>query len=292
MIITTGIIRDINLSSGNLNNNIFKVEIPLFNTAIDDKSTSCILDCNACLLNSFSNVYNVGDLVYLGFIDGLFSQPVILGNIYSGNNVETGDLKLGSLKVKDSVELPENTFIGDINIQRLIKNIQEIQNLNSYISILKERSITGSGEQTHFTDAYLKQDSSGNLTWDPINKLNINYDDINSSIIDISKNKYTQINNISEADININLNNFDSNTLNKYEFQLNCENIKNNLVINFTNDFNFIYLINSYGKLRDVTYKILNKNSVQFNIKNLNIEGTITLNFIVKENSVYISIVA
>lgn len=147
--ITTGIVREVNLSSNGYNSNTFMVELPIFNTAADVESYTTILPCTACLPGSVYDCYSVGDKVYVGFINNKFNYPVILGRIYQGLNVESSaSITPAKLIVSDEVKLPENLKIGNLSyndLQQAILDISSIENQENYSSEWSKLTPTTSG---------------------------------------------------------------------------------------------------------------------------------------------------
>lgn len=134
--ITTGIIKNINVSSDtNHINNLYSVEIGILKTPISE-SEQATLECTCCLPGGIYDSYKEGDMVYIGFVNNLLNYPVILGRIYKGtSDVEPRSLNaIDNLNVYSSASLPENTSIGDISFSDLKKNMQIMQNLLSQFS--------------------------------------------------------------------------------------------------------------------------------------------------------------
>lgn len=99
----------------------YKVNIPLLNklpntagaTPVDE-----LLDASVCIFGNSANVFEVGDVVFVGFEDHDASKPVILGKLYLGDETSGVVLKSTSLEVNESTQgasyakLPKNTTIG------------------------------------------------------------------------------------------------------------------------------------------------------------------------------------
>lgn len=118
--ITTGIIKRINVDSKNYSNNKYIVEISLFKSASDITTDVYTYEANACVPPGLFSPYEVGDKVYIGFINGQGGLPVILGKIYQGLTEEDRAYVLyNTLKVTQKVELPLNTSIGNVTGQDL-----------------------------------------------------------------------------------------------------------------------------------------------------------------------------
>ena len=118
--ITTGIIKRINVDSKNYSNNKYVVEISLFKSVNDITTDKYTYEANACVPPGLFSPYEIGDKVYIGFINGRGGLPVILGKIYQGLTEEDRAYALyNTLKVTQKVELPLNTTIGNITGQDL-----------------------------------------------------------------------------------------------------------------------------------------------------------------------------
>ena len=118
--ITTGIIKRINVDSKNYSNNKYVVEISLFKSVNDITTDNYTYEANACVPPGLFSPYEIGDKVYIGFINGRGGLPVILGKIYQGLTEEDRAYALyNTLKVTQKVELPLTTTIGNITGQDL-----------------------------------------------------------------------------------------------------------------------------------------------------------------------------
>ena len=118
--ITTGIIRQINLSSSTYKFNKYLVEVTFFKSPGDDNTKHYTFEANCCLPGGLYQSYKVDDMVYIGFVNNDLSLPVILGRIYKGieDNHRTY-AQLDNLTVANSVQLPESTVIGEITYDKL-----------------------------------------------------------------------------------------------------------------------------------------------------------------------------
>lgn len=137
--ITTGIIREINLSEGNYSNNKYKVEIGLFQTASSTNPDSYTIISNACQPGGMYSSYSVGDKVYVAFLEDKLNQPIILGHIYQGLDLDKirSFGNFDALNVSGNVSLPADTTIGDITYQQL------------YSLFLKQSKDTGLSDLTY-----------------------------------------------------------------------------------------------------------------------------------------------
>lgn len=129
--ITTGIIKKINVSGGKHKNNKVIAEVSLFKSPGDINSDVYSCECNCSVPGGIYSPYNVGDKVYIGFLNGKKTNPIILGKIYQGLEDESRAFAyFSALKVRDQVNLPENTLLGDLKVAD-IKNLdKKIDNLN------------------------------------------------------------------------------------------------------------------------------------------------------------------
>ncbi len=129
--ITTGIIKKINVSGGKHKNNKVIAEVSLFKSPGDINSDVYSCECNCSVPGGIYSPYNVGDKVYIGFLNGKKTNPIILGKIYQGLEDESRAFAyFSALKVRDQVNLPENTLLGDLKVAD-IKNLDtKIDNLN------------------------------------------------------------------------------------------------------------------------------------------------------------------
>lgn len=95
-----------------------KVRIPVYNkpsyvngaTITNDLYEACICTLPNCSMN-----LQVGDIVILGFEDNDIAQPIILGCLYAKDiNDSKTDLVVSSIEALNSVNLPQNTHIGNV----------------------------------------------------------------------------------------------------------------------------------------------------------------------------------
>lgn len=129
--ITTGVIKKINVSGGKHKNNKVIAEVSLFKSPGDTNTDAYNCECNCSVPGGMYSPYNVGDKVYIGFLNGKKTNPIILGKIYQGLEDESRAFAyFNALKVRDQVNLPENTLLGDLKVTD-IKNLdKKIDNLN------------------------------------------------------------------------------------------------------------------------------------------------------------------
>ena len=140
--ITTGMITEINISAGLHKHNKCKVELKLFQIP-GDTSNGHIFEANCMVPSGFSSMYNVGDIVYVGFLNNDKSLPIILGKLYQGlSDVCCGYGAIKDLKVENSVELPENTTIGEYSYAKIseLLTLIELTDLNALLEKLNDLS--------------------------------------------------------------------------------------------------------------------------------------------------------
>lgn len=118
--ITTGIIKEINLSSKNHTANKYRIELGIFKQPGSTDIDVYTVEANACVPGGINASYAVGDRVYVSFLHDDISYPVILGHIYQGLSEEARSYaKFDSIDVINDVNLPKATMIGDISYNEL-----------------------------------------------------------------------------------------------------------------------------------------------------------------------------
>lgn len=118
--ITTGKICQINISSSRYSANKYLVELPVFKSPGDLNTQNYIYEANCSTLPGHYDSYNVGDMVYIGFINDSLSTPVILGKIYQGRDDQSRSyINCQNLKVEGDIQLSKNIRIGDISYAQL-----------------------------------------------------------------------------------------------------------------------------------------------------------------------------
>lgn len=123
--LTTGIIKQINLSSGPHKNNIYLVELSLFQTPGDYKTSNYTYEANCSVPSGMYSCYNVGDKVYVDFLNDKLSHPIIIGKIYQGNTDEAKSYAyFDTLKVKSTAEFSKDTKIGDFTYDQISKLVE------------------------------------------------------------------------------------------------------------------------------------------------------------------------
>lgn len=120
--ITTGIIRQINLSSSSYVCNKYLIELNIFQVPGDYNKSNYTYQANCSTLPGHYDSYEVGDKVYVGFINDDLSLPIILGRIYQGHDdISRSYINCQNLNVSNSVRLPKDIKIGDISYTQLLK---------------------------------------------------------------------------------------------------------------------------------------------------------------------------
>lgn len=108
-----------------LNTNKYSVYIPYFSDAgKKEQYVEATLMQDPAINESFLQ----GDIVFIGFEDGLAAKPVILGKLYLADDSESrGYANLEQLNIKYKAELPEDTTIGNTNFNDVLSSILEKQ---------------------------------------------------------------------------------------------------------------------------------------------------------------------
>ena len=135
--------------------NLYKVRIPIFDQAGINSNKVTTNEFTATLSHDPGNLnaYALGDCVYLGFEDNDYSKVIILGILDTADEREaTTYALLNSLKVTNSVTLPDTTIVGDVSFKDIINDISQIQT--------KEDKLP-----TYITGKYLHVSESGYLEW-------------------------------------------------------------------------------------------------------------------------------
>ena len=120
--ITTGIIKEINLSSSSYSCNKYLVELNIFQSPGNLYKNNYTCQANCSTMPGHYDSYEVGDKVYVGFINEDLSIPIILGKIYQGiDNQFRSQINCQNLKVNGTSELSKSTKIGDITYEQLVR---------------------------------------------------------------------------------------------------------------------------------------------------------------------------
>lgn len=190
--ITTGIIREVAVNKGNFIGNAYKVELNIFQIPGDNDKKNYTYTANCIVPGGVYDSFNVGDKVFVGFLNNNKSLPLILGKIYQGVKDEARSIaNLNALKVKSKAELPKNTTIGDIDFsdkEYFFDNVNEvIQDKDIFVdSIQLKTDNEGAGRITFDNFEGVAQISlSPNVTMalgvDTVLKV---YNDTNDTLVD------------------------------------------------------------------------------------------------------------
>lgn len=145
-----------------ISNRSYKVRIPILDK-IQSASLSNDSLQTAYVSSQLNNGMNltVGDIVFIDFEDNSHFSPVILGTLYTSNNLKSNpDIDFNSLEVSNSATLPSDVFIGDdITYENIVclknseKNIQlQLDELLNSLEEYKEKL----NKQIEFIDDYTK----------------------------------------------------------------------------------------------------------------------------------------
>lgn len=116
------------------NSNVYKVRVPLFETANDRNPV--IVDALALIPPGIFNGYVEGDIVEIGFENSAINKAIILGKFYLGAYTESkntgGSIYGDSLKITKNAAIPVDTQLTS-SILNDIANTSE--SLSGYTSI-------------------------------------------------------------------------------------------------------------------------------------------------------------
>lgn len=114
----------------------FKVRIPAMHkiagvpgaTSYEELPLALVCFAPGCKPN-----LSVGDVVYVGFENGQYSEPVILGMLLNDSSVEsTASIQADSFNVSHNAELPSTGVkLGDLSLNDILLNINNISNSSS-----------------------------------------------------------------------------------------------------------------------------------------------------------------
>ena len=140
--ITTGIIREVAVDRGNFIGNAYKVELNIFQIPGDNDKNNYTYVANCSTIAGLYNSYDVGDIVYVGFLNNNKSLPLILGKVYQGLEKKySGTLQIKSLEVINNTKLSKKTQIEDITYTDLKTLFAEVEKLKN--NIYYQHNITG-----------------------------------------------------------------------------------------------------------------------------------------------------
>ena len=117
-----------------IDNYRYRVRIPLFDRVEDAATYTDFEDLCVATLSStkgISNSLNIGDVVFVGFEDNNASKPIILGHLYREvlTKENTAFIQVSNATITDTVNLPENTFIGNISYRQLLELVSTVSEL-------------------------------------------------------------------------------------------------------------------------------------------------------------------
>lgn len=131
--ITKGIVQATKLS-----NNKLLVRIPIFEAASSNNfdSTKAIFECPISQSAGIYEGFLEGDIVYVAFENSTYSNPVVIGKLYTEKDKKIFSSLHQSkvLEVSDKVKLPIDTTIGNLSYSELlaaVKKVELIDNSNS-----------------------------------------------------------------------------------------------------------------------------------------------------------------
>lgn len=140
--ITTGLIKEINLSSSRYSCNKYLVELNIFQSPGNLYKNNYLTEANCSTLPGHYDSYEVGDKVYVGFINEDLSIPIIIGKIYQGrDNQFRSQINCQNISVKGKSELSKDIKIGDITYEQLAGLFNQPQ--NHYYNHVVECSLIG-----------------------------------------------------------------------------------------------------------------------------------------------------
>lgn len=111
-----------------LDDNHFQVYVPFLRKANADESDA-LLTATLSYIPGIQNTLQVGDVVFVTFEDNNEDKPVILGSLFTGREDQgsiTTTITVKSLDVTEVNKIPENTKIGDINIQEIQQKLNDL----------------------------------------------------------------------------------------------------------------------------------------------------------------------
>lgn len=197
--------------------NHYLVYIPLLRKA-NDSEESATLQATCIFTNGLYNTYNVDDVVYVGFEDGEFDRPVIVGSLFlnpaTTDNVNINTLIDGRvLHISDKAELPINTKLANVyvaDIQEALLHLEDLQHKVNSLEIETTQEIYN--DTTHITN-YTFEDNT-EYTY----QLGITspYDDLTLIIPETIKQGFISVinlNNIVSNGVNIRIQNNSNYTL-------------------------------------------------------------------------------
>lgn len=105
------------IQSIDFNSNSCIVRIPFFETV--NTLEPFTIEAKICIQPGIYNGYDIGDTVWVDFIDDIKGKPLVIGKIYKGSKIEDsltgGAIHSSELAVANSAKLPKNTTFTDID---------------------------------------------------------------------------------------------------------------------------------------------------------------------------------
>lgn len=127
--------------TADLKDNHFLIYIPLLRKA-NAPEESAYLSATAIVFPGAENMYNVDDVVYVGFEDNLADKPVILGKLYTGKETKESiatTLTVKSVEATETAQLPASTSINGLGINELYKRLNWILS-NNYLPAITDEN--------------------------------------------------------------------------------------------------------------------------------------------------------
>ena len=137
-----------------------KVRIPLYNKAQGTASATpddSLPIATMCTLPGMYPNYQKGDVVWVGFEQNIFTQPVILGLLYRSNmGASTTDIIVNNITATSSATFPNVTNIGNVTAD----NIQTLTDVNGSIQEQLDTIRSSSGVYPSITDEEIDEITS------------------------------------------------------------------------------------------------------------------------------------
>lgn len=125
-----------------------KVRIPIYDrasSALDATPDSELSKAIICTFPGATPNYSVGDVVIVAFEQNIYTEPVIIGLLFTNAERKTfTDLNVGKLGVFTSARLPKNTYVGTttpFDLQNLAGTRGNIQNqIDTLVNTVNQRT--------------------------------------------------------------------------------------------------------------------------------------------------------
>lgn len=160
--------------------NKYLVRIPILSNSSVGNSNIEIskIEATVCYEPGNYNEYKNGDVVFIAFEDNTYSQPVIMGKLYTGvDSKENNLIQASNLTVFDSAKLPKSTIIGDYTYK-------DFEGMFNYLQVLSNASQSStSSNYKVFNDVVVKSsDFATDSTYSDFKyKATVNLENIKSS---------------------------------------------------------------------------------------------------------------